>query len=152
MELVVLDQPAVCGTDSDSDGGSDATSTSSQDSDTRETPPVLRIAAKAAVLLLNKYLDLMWDCDIYPIAIGIFTFLNLALFDFFCIVMCPDRKLQWFKDHKFPADNVKKIKATVVKMWKEKYGPKPEDMPKEKEKSTGKRVTGPITCLTSSLI
>lgn len=58
--------------------------------------------------------------------------------------MCPDRKLQWFKDHKFSSDHVKKIKATVVKMWKEKYGPKPEDAPKEKGKSTGKKVTSPV--------
>jgi hypothetical protein len=83
MELVVLDQPVIHGPDSDSACGSDTTSTSSQN--THETPPVLRIAAKAAVLLLNKYLDLMWDCDIYPIAIGIFTFLNLTLFDFLSV-------------------------------------------------------------------
>ena len=83
MELGVLDQPTIHCTDSDSDSGSDASSTSSQT--THQTPLVLRIAAKAAVLLLNKYLDLMWDCDIYPIAIGIFTFLNLALFDLFSV-------------------------------------------------------------------
>lgn len=34
------------------------------------TPAVIRIASQAAVLFINKYLDLMWNCDIYIIAIG----------------------------------------------------------------------------------
>ncbi len=55
--------------------------------------------------------------------------------------MCPDQKLQWFKDHKFAQEDIRSIKTTVVKMWKEKYGPKPEDMPKEKEKSTVQKVS-----------
>ncbi|KAF8800450.1 hypothetical protein BYT27DRAFT_7055828, partial [Phlegmacium glaucopus] len=33
-----------------------------------ETPAVIRIAAHAGVLLINKYMDLTWDCEIYVIA------------------------------------------------------------------------------------
>lgn len=36
----------------------------------RETPAVIRIAAHASVLLINKYLGLLWECEIYFIAIG----------------------------------------------------------------------------------
>lgn len=39
-----------------------------------ETPAVIRIAAHAGVLLINKYMDLTWDCEIYVIALGTFSF------------------------------------------------------------------------------
>jgi len=75
MELVVLDQPSTIDADSDDETNDDSSSTNSLD--THETPSVIRIAAKAAVLLLDKYLDLIWDCNIYSIAIGIFLFIFL---------------------------------------------------------------------------
>jgi len=34
------------------------------------TPAVIRIAAHAAVLLIDKYMDLTWDCEIYVISMG----------------------------------------------------------------------------------
>ncbi|KAF8808169.1 hypothetical protein BYT27DRAFT_7291704, partial [Phlegmacium glaucopus] len=74
----------------------------------RPTPAVIRIASQAAVLLIEKYLDLLWDCDIYIIA----------------IVMCPDRKTGWFKEHlKYSAAEIKRIKTIAVKTWKSKYAP-----------------------------
>jgi hypothetical protein len=42
-----------------------------------ETPAVIRIAAYAGVLLINKYLDLIWDCEIYVISIGILQYIFL---------------------------------------------------------------------------
>ena len=38
-----------------------------------ETPAVIRIAAHAGVLLIDKYMDLTWDCEIYVISIGAFS-------------------------------------------------------------------------------
>ena len=46
----------------------------------RPTPPVIRIAAYASVLMVDKYLDLIWDCDIYVISIGmVVNLLSLIL-------------------------------------------------------------------------
>lgn len=71
LELVVIDKPA--GADS-SDEESDSDSDESDDSaQLRETPAVLRIAAKASMMLLDKYLNLIWECDIYVFAISSFS-------------------------------------------------------------------------------
>ncbi|KAF8812651.1 hypothetical protein BYT27DRAFT_7220809 [Phlegmacium glaucopus] len=80
------------------------------------TPAVIRIASQAAVLLIEKYLDLLWDCDIYIIA----------------IVMYPDHKTGWFKEHlKYSAAEIKRIKTIVVKAWKSKYAP--QDQPESSQ-------------------
>lgn len=66
MVLVIEDTPMTSGDnsdDSDSDG-QDA------DNDSHPTPAVIRIASQVAVLLIDKYLDLLWECDIYVISIG----------------------------------------------------------------------------------
>lgn len=67
MDLVVNDAPVEL-----SDDDSDSDNTESDDSDMPEppTPAVLRIAAKAASLLLDKYLNKIWECEIYTVAIG----------------------------------------------------------------------------------
>jgi hypothetical protein len=36
-------------------------------------------------------------------------------------VMCPDRKLKWFKDHGRTAAQIKEIKKMVIKRWEESY-------------------------------
>ncbi|KAF8797359.1 hypothetical protein BYT27DRAFT_7229009 [Phlegmacium glaucopus] len=80
------------------------------------TPAVIHIASQAAVLLIEKYFDLLWDCDIYIIA----------------IVMCPDCKTGWFKEHlKYSAAEIKRIKIIVVKAWKSKYAP--QDQPESSQ-------------------
>jgi hypothetical protein len=74
LKVVVLDQPQ---NDEDiPDDESDFSTTSASN----ETPAVIRIAAHAGVLLIDKYMDLTWDCEIYVISIGtflIFDFLHL---------------------------------------------------------------------------
>ena len=40
------------------------------DASSRPTPSVIRIAAHASVLLINKYLDTLWDCELYVISIS----------------------------------------------------------------------------------
>lgn len=63
LALVIEDTPVTSEADSDD--------SDSEDEDINcPTPAVIRIASQAAVLLINKYLDLMWDCDIYIVAIG----------------------------------------------------------------------------------
>lgn len=37
----------------------------------RPTPSVIRIAAHAGVLLIDKYMDLTWHCEIYIISLGV---------------------------------------------------------------------------------
>jgi len=40
-----------------------------------DTPAVIQIAAKASVFLINKYMELLWDCDLYIVVIGEFSIL-----------------------------------------------------------------------------
>jgi len=64
LKAVVLDQ-VQDGDDEDDDVSNFSTS--------GETPAVIRIAAHAGVLLIDKYMDLTWDCEIYVISIGAFS-------------------------------------------------------------------------------
>jgi hypothetical protein len=41
-----------------------------RDDDDSELPNVVRVAAQAALLLIDKYYSLMKDCELYVIAIG----------------------------------------------------------------------------------
>lgn len=45
-----------------------------------ETPAVIRIAAYAGMLLIEKYMDLTWDCEIYLIALGNVQFILFYAF------------------------------------------------------------------------
>jgi len=36
--------------------------------------------------------------------------------------MCPDRKLEWFKNNDFTRDDIRHLKAAVVAHWAKKYG------------------------------
>ncbi|KAF5345254.1 hypothetical protein D9756_011425 [Leucocoprinus leucothites] len=79
-----------------------------RDSDTDDDPAhdITRIAAQAVILVIDKYTIFTEDCEIYYIS----------------IVMCPDRKLQWFKSAlEFMTQHVKKIKDMVVEHWKALY-------------------------------
>lgn len=38
-------------------------------------------------------------------------------------VMCPDRKLKWFKDHGRTARQIKEIEKLVVARWNKDYAP-----------------------------
>jgi len=35
--------------------------------------------------------------------------------------MCPDRKLEWFKNNGFARDEIRHLKAAVVSHWVKKY-------------------------------
>jgi len=147
MVLVIEDTPMARDANSD-DSDSDEQGADSEDDDDLDcpTPAVIRIASQAAVLLIDKYLDLLWECDIYIIAIGV-----LLIYSYICIsqnlniVMCPDRKTGWFKEHmKYPTTQIKKIKAIVIKAWKSKYAsqdqPESSQVQKKDKSRKGKLV------------
>ncbi|KAF9039869.1 hypothetical protein BJ165DRAFT_1351564 [Panaeolus papilionaceus] len=58
-------------------------------------------------MVVDKYSVFIGGCDIYLIA----------------IVMCPDRKLKWFKDHGWTVAQIRDIKKLVIDTWKAKYKP-----------------------------
>jgi len=66
LTLVVEDTPIVSSHDSDESDSDDM----DEEIDSRPTPAVIRIAAHAAILFTDKYLDMMWHRDIYIISIG----------------------------------------------------------------------------------
>ncbi|KAF8234231.1 hypothetical protein L208DRAFT_1550786, partial [Tricholoma matsutake] len=53
------------------------------DDEESKLPNVVCVAAQTVLILINKYYTLMKETELYVIA----------------IVMCPDKKLKWFKDH-----------------------------------------------------
>ena len=36
--------------------------------------------------------------------------------------MCPDRKIDWFKDNDFTRDEIRRLKTSVIAHWVQKYG------------------------------
>ncbi|KAF8222956.1 hypothetical protein L208DRAFT_1227111, partial [Tricholoma matsutake] len=71
--------------------------------------------------LMHKYSLLSADCELYQIA----------------IVMCPDRKLKWFKDHGCTSAQIRDIKKLVNKWVK---------------KSATKSTCGPFDDITTYLL
>ena len=119
MNAVVEDTPF-----EDSNDDDDIQSSDSNTSEPHPTPSVIRIAAQASLLLVDKYLDLIWHCDIYIIALGVqFIFLIYIIILNGNKVMCPDRKLEWFRTHQPSTTERRRIKALVVTRWKLNYAP-----------------------------
>ncbi|KAF8994101.1 hypothetical protein BDQ17DRAFT_1252090, partial [Cyathus striatus] len=75
--------------------------------DDTDAADVICVGAQAALLVLDKYSVFTSDCEVYQVA----------------MVMCPDRKLKWFKDNGRNSSAIKAIKAIVIKHWKETYLP-----------------------------
>lgn len=107
-------------------------------------PDVLRIAAHAGVIVCEKYLALTDECEAYWIAIGKLNimsyYLSLPLLscyctqkigkhpipsniytNFFCIVMSPNMKLDWFYKQGFSYDHILRIRNLVVLRWDQSY-------------------------------
>jgi hypothetical protein len=86
---------------------------------------VIRIAAKAALLVVGKYYALSDDCELYRIAIGTsVSFSHFSSYLLRCIVMCPHRKLKWFEQNEdWRADDVKAVSEVVYERWRETYAP-----------------------------
>lgn len=45
------------------------------------------------------------------------------------LVMCPDRKLKWFKDHGRTPSQIRAIEETVVNMWNSEYAKEDSNTP-----------------------
>jgi hypothetical protein len=101
------------------------------DDDDTELPNVIRVAAQAALLLIDKYSIFISDCELYQIAIGSSLKLSIlvCLSNLISQVMCPDCKLKWFKDHGRTAAQIKEIKKLVIKHWEESYQAAEEETP-----------------------
>ncbi|KAG8705564.1 hypothetical protein FRC09_002881 [Ceratobasidium sp. 395] len=64
-------------------------------------PPVLRVAARAAIEVFNKYMRLFETSGIYWVA----------------LVMCPTYKLEWFRRRKYSETDIQAIKNLVTSMF-----------------------------------
>ncbi|KAF8994243.1 hypothetical protein BDQ17DRAFT_1251992, partial [Cyathus striatus] len=84
---------------------------------------ILKVAAKAALLMVDKYTILTSESEVYYIAIG----------ELFLYFMCPDRKLDWFKERDYDDDRIEEIKDMVVKWWTESYKPNEDEEPYDAE-------------------
>lgn len=73
--------------------------------DATDLPNVIRVAAQASLLVCNKYFSLSDDCEVYRIAIA----------------MCPDKKLQWFRDQGWCEREITEVKEMVIRRWEESY-------------------------------
>ncbi|KAF9032378.1 hypothetical protein BJ165DRAFT_1357982 [Panaeolus papilionaceus] len=92
-----------------------------RDDQINNVPNVVRVACHAGVMLIDKYSLFASDCDVYLIA----------------IVMCPDKKLKWFKDHGRTAQQIRTIRKLVIAKWTEIY--EPEDEPDDSGAQPGTR-------------
>ncbi|CAE6474836.1 unnamed protein product [Rhizoctonia solani] len=77
-------------------------------------PPrlVIRVAACAALNVLNKYLKLLEAADIYWLA----------------IVLCPWCKLQWLEDNNYPASRTQQVRRILEDLYNKystRFGPSP---------------------------
>ncbi|KAJ3560171.1 hypothetical protein NP233_g11011 [Leucocoprinus birnbaumii] len=70
-----------------------------------ELSPVIRIAAKAAIEMVDKYISLCDECEVYYIS----------------IVMCPGQELDWFKKNEFDKDAISRIKKMAIDAWERDY-------------------------------
>jgi len=51
--------------------------------------------------------------------------------------MCPDQKVDWFKDNDFTRDEIHHLKTSVIAHWVQKYG---SDLITSEEVSEGQKV------------
>ncbi|TFY60820.1 hypothetical protein EVJ58_g4907 [Rhodofomes roseus] len=78
-------------------------------------PAVCRVAAHAAFLMTRKYYG--------------------------HLVMCPDRKLQWFADNDWPLQDIIQIRDIVIKKFYKKFKPSPAAQPVPPVHAMGGAVT-----------
>ncbi|KAI0662356.1 ribonuclease H-like domain-containing protein, partial [Cubamyces menziesii] len=72
-------------------------------------PSICRVAAHAAYLMTRKYYSRLDECEAY----------------FFAIVLCPDRKLQWFYNHGWTQSDVAQILNMIKRRFLEKFKTSP---------------------------
>jgi hypothetical protein len=81
----------------------------------QQLPAVIRIAAKAALHVLGKYYALSDDSEVYRIA----------------IVMCPDKKVQWFESNPdWHPEDAQEVRRIVTQRWTDSYANFEHALPK----------------------
>ncbi|TEB25601.1 hypothetical protein FA13DRAFT_1637160 [Coprinellus micaceus] len=102
------------------------------DDEENNISPVMRVAAHAALMMVDKYETMSWECPIYYVA----------------IVMCPDRKMQWLKNRPaYDWRTLKYIKDLVIKYFEDKYQTSalPGAPTEEELRSHSQQVCNPVT-------
>ncbi|KEP46987.1 hAT family dimerization protein [Rhizoctonia solani 123E] len=67
--------------------------------------PIIRIAAHSSLLVLDKYMDLFEDSEVYWIA----------------LVMCPNYKLQWLRDNGFTESDIGAVRDLIIRRFNVLY-------------------------------
>ncbi|KAJ7786869.1 hypothetical protein B0H14DRAFT_2223807, partial [Mycena olivaceomarginata] len=70
-----------------------------------EIANICRVAAHGGGLVLNKYIDLVPQCEAYK----------------FAIVLCPNLKLEWFKANGRPTMQIRRIREAIVARYDELF-------------------------------
>lgn len=87
-------------------------------------PSSIRVAAQAALLLIDKYFSLTDECEVYAIAMGMSMCLACMIrtpYSLSILVMSPYKKLQWFRDKGRTSAQVEEIRRLVINRWEESY-------------------------------
>ena len=86
-----------------------------RDTESTSTSNVVRVAAHAGIITADKYLKLLNKSEVYEIAIGahfqwffVYTAHNPSL------VLCPDRKLEWFRTHGYSEAAISAVRARAT--------------------------------------
>ncbi|KAG9083718.1 hypothetical protein FS749_005814 [Ceratobasidium sp. UAMH 11750] len=80
--------------------------------DSVDMSPLTRVAARAALLVYNKYIGKMTaESEMY----------------YFAIAMCPTLKLKWFLDNGYPYNEILKIRDSVIRRFYESYARSPDN-------------------------
>ncbi|KAL1713074.1 hypothetical protein EV715DRAFT_212388, partial [Schizophyllum commune] len=80
-----------------------------RDTESTSTSNVVRVAAHAGIITADKYLKLLNKSEVYEIA----------------IVLCPDRKLEWFRTHGYSEAAISAVRARATERWTKSYKPTP---------------------------
>jgi hypothetical protein len=85
--------------------------------------PILRMAAHAALTVVEKYYALTDDCEVYRIAIGKSHYYPVTQdhTSFSTPVLCPDRKLQFLEKREWNSDDIETTKQLLVDRFNKNY-------------------------------
>jgi hypothetical protein len=90
----------------------------------RPNPDVIRVAAHAAILVYEKYIPKLHECEIYAISIGTALYpLSYRCITDITTAMSPDKKLAWFSNHGYTELEVLNIRDMVKYRWATDYAP-----------------------------
>lgn len=86
--------------------------------------PIIRVAAQASLTVVRKYEQFTEDCEVYWLAIGeliAFSFQSMLTNILSYVALCPDRKLQWFRDRGWSEQELSHIRRLLSIRFNESY-------------------------------